>query len=75
MEQTKLDRINELARKSKTEGLTPEEKEEQARLRQEYIALFRRNVRQQLENVVYVDENGNEVPLKKKQQVQRIRLQ
>ena len=75
MEQTKLDRINELAKKSKTEGLTPEEKEEQARLRQEYIALFRRNVRQQLENVVYVDENGNEVPLKKKQQVQRIRLQ
>lgn len=75
MEQIKLDRINELAKKSKTEGLTPEEKEEQARLRQEYIALFRRNVRQQLENVVYVDENGNEVPLKKKQQVQRIRLQ
>ena len=74
MEQNKLDRINELAKKAKAEGLSPQEKEEQARLRQEYIALFRRNVRQQLENVVYVDEEGNEVPLKKKSKVDRIRL-
>ena len=42
MEQSRIDRINELARKSRTEeGLTPEEKEEQARLRQEYVAAFR----------------------------------
>ena len=45
MEQVKIDRINELARKSKTEaGLTPEEKEEQAALRQEYVAAVRANL-------------------------------
>ena len=37
MEQTKIDRINELARKKKTEGLTGAEKLEQERLREEYI--------------------------------------
>ena len=72
MEQGKIERINELARKAKAEGLTPQEKEEQQRLRAEYIALFRRNMRSQLENIVYVDEEGNETMLQKKVKVERI---
>ena len=43
MEQKKIDRINELARKAKTEPLTEEEKEEQNQLRQEYLAGVRGN--------------------------------
>ncbi len=53
------DRINELARKAKTEGLTDEEKLEQAKLRDEFRAAFRRNFGLQLENTTFVDENGN----------------
>lgn len=61
------DRINELSRKSKTVGLTDEEKAEQARLRDEFRAIFRRNFGLQLENTRFVDENGNEVHVPKKQ--------
>ena len=53
------DRINELARKSKTVGLTKEEKAEQARLRDEFRAAFRRNFGLQLDNTTFVDEKGN----------------
>ena len=53
------DRINELARKSKTVGLTEEEKAEQARLRDEFRAAFRRNFGFQLDNTTFVDEKGN----------------
>ncbi len=53
------DRINFLARKAKTEGLTDEEKIEQARLRDEFRAAFRRNFGLQLENTTFVDEKGN----------------
>ena len=49
MDQKTIDRINELARKSKSAGLSQEEKEEQARLRQEYIAAIRGTLRAQLE--------------------------
>lgn len=66
MEPKKIERINFLARKAKAEGLTPEEKREQQALRAEYIAAYRRNLRVQLDNMVLVDENGNERPLKKK---------
>ena len=62
----KIERINFLARKAKAEGLTPEEKREQQALRAECIAAYRRNLRAQLDNMVLVDENGNERPLKKK---------
>ena len=50
MEQHKIDRINELAKKHKAEGLTEEEVEERARLRAEYVASFRENLAAQLEN-------------------------
>lgn len=59
MEQVKLDRINELARKSKVQPLTPEEKEEQAALRQEYVQAVKRSLVGQLENTYLVDEKGN----------------
>lgn len=54
----KIDRINELYRKSKAEGLTEEEKKEQDLLRKEYIANVRRNLRAQLDNIDMVNEDG-----------------
>lgn len=69
MEQEKIDRINELARKSKTpEGLTEEERQEQAVLRAEYIAAVKRSLTAQLDNTYLVDEYGNRRPLKKRQE-------
>lgn len=53
----KIDRINQLARKAKTDaGLTPEEKEEQQVLRREYIDSFKANLRSQLEQIEFVDQ-------------------
>ena len=66
MEQNKIDRINFLARKAKAEGLTDAEKAEQQKLRAEYIAAYRKSLRAQLDNMVLVDEDGNERTLKKK---------
>lgn len=68
MEQNKLDRINELARKSRTaEGLTEAEKEEQARLRKEYLSLFRGNMEAQLQNMVIVEPDGTKRKVTKRQ--------
>lgn len=61
MTQQNIARINELARKSKTTGLTDAEKTEQAMLRKEYIAAFRASLEQQLQGVYPVDENGNRI--------------
>lgn len=58
MEQSKLDRINELYRKSKAEGLTESEKEEQKRLRTEYVQLVHNNLRGQLEQIRFVNPDG-----------------
>lgn len=57
--ETTIARINELYHKSKAEGLTPEEKEEQAKLRQEYIANVRANLRGQLNNIDIVNDDGS----------------
>ncbi|MBE6038047.1 MAG: DUF896 domain-containing protein [Anaerofustis stercorihominis] len=62
----KIERINELARKKKTVGLTPEELEEQAVLRKEYIEMWRGNVINVVESVVIVDEDGNRRKINKK---------
>ncbi|MDO5135721.1 MAG: DUF896 domain-containing protein [Eubacteriales bacterium] len=59
MDNSKIDRINALARKSKAEGLTEEEKAEQAALRQEYIAAVRRNLRGQLNNISIQEPDGS----------------
>ena len=66
MEQKKIDRINELAKKSKTEGLTADEKVEQAQLRSEYIAAFKASLVSSLENTYMVDEKGNKTKVQKK---------
>lgn len=57
--------------KRKTEGLTPEEKVEQAKLREEYIEGYRRTVRHHIEGIKIVDEEGNDVTPEKLRQVQR----
>ena len=59
MNQEGINRINELSRKSKAEGLTEEEKKEQAILRKQFIADFRGNLVSQLNSIDLVDENGN----------------
>ncbi len=61
-----LKRINELAKKSKEDTLTDEEKQEQQALRQQYIEEFKQGVKNTLNNVYIVDENGNEGKLKRK---------
>lgn len=59
MNEEKIARINELSRKSKAEGLTEAEKQEQAILRQEFIASFRRNIKAQLDNIDVVNPDGS----------------
>lgn len=64
-----IKRINELYRKSKAEGLSDEEKAEQKKLREDYVAAIKGNIRSQLENIKVVDENGNEVDIKRRKDV------
>ena len=59
MDESRIGRINELARKAKTEGLTDAEREEQALLRKEFIADFRRNLRSQLDNIDIQEADGS----------------
>ena len=66
MKQEHIDRINELARKAKGEGLTPEETEERECLRKAYIADFRKSLEAHLENTYVVDAKGNKAKLQKK---------
>lgn len=66
MNQQQIDRINELAHKAKTEGLTDEEKAEQAVLRRAYIDSVLGNLRGQLDNTYIVDEKGHKRKLRKR---------
>ena len=59
MTKERIARINELARKMKTVGLTEQEKTEQAALRKEYVASVVGNLKSQLDNTYVVDEHGN----------------
>ncbi len=59
MDENKLKRINELARKSKAEGLTAEERREQESLRREYIEAVRMNLRSQLNNIDIREKDGS----------------
>lgn len=57
MTQERINRINELARKSRTpEGLTDAEKAEQTTLRNEFRAAFKANLESQLKNIEFVDK-------------------
>lgn len=64
--QEQIDRINELARKSKSVGLSEEEQAEQKMLRQLYIDSFRQSLVANLENTYIVDEKGNKRKVQKK---------
>lgn len=66
MEKAKIQRINFLASKAKTEGLTQEEKQEQQALRNEYREGFRKNLTAQLDNTYIIDESGNKTKLKRR---------
>ncbi len=66
MRQAEIDRINELARKSREVGLNDDEKDEQQRLRAEYVQSFKRSLVSQLENTYIVDEKGNKKKVQKK---------
>ena len=61
-----IQRINELARKAKAQGLTPEEAQEQKRLRQEYLDSVRKNLDSQLENMSILEPDGTKKKVQKK---------
>ena len=66
MKPEKIQRINELSRKSKAEGLTEEEKKEQAVLRREFVESFRSNLKAQLGNIDIQEKDGTIVNLGEK---------
>ena len=59
MDNVKIDRINTLAHKAKSVGLTEEEKKERDALRKEYIATIRMNLRSQLDNIDIKESDGS----------------
>ncbi|MBH0229399.1 DUF896 domain-containing protein [Halobacillus yeomjeoni] len=71
LSQDKINRINELANKSKKENLTKSEKEEQQKLRQEYLKSARKSFKNQLKGVTVVDPEGNDVTPKKLREMQK----
>lgn len=66
MKETDINRINELYHKSQKEGLTAEEKIEQAKLRQDYIKAIRNNMRGTLDQVSILNPDGTVTDLSKK---------
>ena len=66
MERTKIDRINELARKKKTGALTEAEAAEQAELRRQYLAEYRENMKAMLDSLVIQEKDGTRHALKQK---------
>ena len=66
MEHEKIERINELSRLSRERELTPEESDERAALRREYIAEFRQNAQAALDSVRVKRPDGTLEPLQKK---------
>ncbi|GGI64855.1 MULTISPECIES: DUF896 family protein [Enterococcus] len=67
----KLNRINELARKKKSQGLTPFEEKEQHLLRQEYLSAFRGGMKHHIEGMKVVDPLGNDVTPDKLKEIQK----
>ncbi len=66
MNQKKIDRINELSKKSKTIGLTESEILEQQQLRNEYRSDFLKSLGSQLDRIQFVEEDGSKTDLKRK---------
>jgi uncharacterized protein YnzC (UPF0291/DUF896 family) len=71
LEKKKLERINELVRKERNDGLTEEEKQEQKDLREEYIKAFRSGMRNHIEGMKIVDPDGNDVTPEKVKEIQK----
>ena len=65
MTKEKIARLNALAQKSRSQGLTEQEKAEQAALRREYIDAMKRSLKAQLDSTVLVEPDGTRRPLKK----------
>ena len=68
MEQKKIDRINELARLAREKGLTEAEKAEQQKLRAEYAAAFRGNLKKHLDNIEVIRPDGTRERLRDKKE-------
>lgn len=66
----KINRINELSKKSKSAGLSVEEAKEQTQLRKEYLSSFRSSMRDTIENVKVIDPDGTDVTPEKVKQAQ-----
>ena len=69
MEQSKIERINELAKKSKAEGLSEQEKAEQQVLRKAYIESWRNGVKQTLSNASFLEADGTTTPIRRKSKI------
>ena len=65
MEKSRIERLNELAKKAKSGSLTSSELAERDQLRKEYIAAFRANLKATLDNTVVIDPDGNRRSLRK----------
>lgn len=67
-----IEKINALAKKARTEGLTPAETAQRDRLRQEYLRQFRAGFKEQLMGVKVVDAEGNDItPQKLKEEQEK----
>ena len=71
MDKAKIDRINELAKKKKQEGLTFEETAEQNELRRQYIEEFKNSLRQQIESIKIIDDDGKALTAKQYNEQQK----
>jgi len=66
-----INKINALAQKSKEEGLTESEKEEQRILREEYLELIRGQVKNHLAGITIVDEDGKDITPQKAKELKK----
>lgn len=71
LDKAKIERINELANKKKSEALTDSEAKEQTKLRAEYLQAFRGNFKNTIENTKIIDPEGNDVTPDKLKEIQK----
>lgn len=69
-EDLNIERINELAKKKREQGLTNEEAKEQSKLRKQYLDSFRKGFKHQLESTKVIDPEGNDVTPEKLKRIQ-----